>query len=232
MKKILPIILVVLLLAALAAGGWAGYKIYTLEGQKAALLGEVAGLEKKNSQLQTKLAEEKSLSSQYLKLKSNLESELRSLQVQNADLTTKLEASSSELYAEIAKLKAASETAAVNHQKKIDKYTEVISQWKTQYEALHAESITKIQVRDEKISSLTNENYTLDSHLNSEKQEHDHCRRENARFAILSQELVQKYAEKNVIDALKTLEPLTQLEKIELEKMVQKYQDDIDKSTL
>ena len=225
-------ILLVLLMLSFGAGGWAGYKVYTLTGEKTNLLSQVASLERKVAQFKGKLAEQTALVNQYSRIKTNLESELRVMQAKNVDMEKRLAEETASLQAEIKNLKTSGEETAEKHEQQIAKYKDAIGQWKTQYEALRDESIEKIQERERSIAELKNENEIISSQLSSEKQEHNYCRKVNARFAELSRSIIMSYENKSVIDTLKENEPLTQLEKIELEKMVQEYQDEIDRNSL
>jgi len=217
-----------LLVIALLAAGWFGYTTYSLKNERNGLREEVAELVSRGKQLQKKLAEQKALADQYLRAKSNLESELRNSQARAAELDQEKQA----LLARIDELNKKSTAGNEQLLARIGKLKENLELWKMQYEKLRQESISTIRERDQTIAQLTSDKEILDSSLNEETQQHNRCKKNNARLAELSQELAGRYQEKGVLGSLARSEPLTRIQQVELEKLVQEYLDKIDQNTL
>lgn len=55
------------------------------------------------------------------------------------------------------------------------------------------------------------------------------CAAKNVTMVQINRELLDRYAKKGFFDAMLQREPLTQLERVEIENIVQEYQDQIDK---
>jgi len=79
-----------------------------------------------------------------------------------------------------------------------------------------------LQEREKELKQLT-----ADSH-----RKYDQCAEHNARLYTISEELVRKYESKGVMKSLLEKEPLTQIQKVELEKIAQDYKDKIDQQKL
>jgi chromosome segregation ATPase len=220
------------LLLAVAAGGclWLGYSAHSLSRQREALQQELTRLESREKLMQKKIAEEKALAGRYQQAQSDLQDELRKADARIAEVSREKEVAE----ARLAEVKQQQQPAQDNAEllATIDKLKENIAQWKTSFDDLREESVSNIREREEKNATLAGENQKLSAALKQETQQHNRCKTNNAALAGLSRELVEKYEKKNAMDSLSTREPLTQFEKIELEKMVQEYLDKIDKQTL
>lgn len=55
------------------------------------------------------------------------------------------------------------------------------------------------------------------------------CGAKNVKLVEVNRELLQRYKNKGVFDAMLQREPLTQLKRVEIENIVQEYQDEIDR---
>lgn len=220
------------LLLAVAVGGclWFGYAAHSHSRQRDALQQEVARLENRDKLMQKKIAEEKALAGRYQRAQSDLQSQLRNADARIAEVTGEKDL----VAAQLAELKKQQQPAQDNAEllATIDKLKENITQWKTRFDELREESVTTIKERDEKNAALTGENQKLTASLNQETQQHNRCKKNNAGLAGLSKELVEKYEKKDAMDSLSAKEPLTQFDKVELEKLIQEYLDKIDKQTL
>lgn len=227
-SSILMKIMLLLLVVAAGGCGWLGYKGHKVSLQRDTLQQEVARLASREKLLQNKMAEEKALAGSYLRAKSVLESELRAADEKIAGLTREKELAA-------AQLEQAGKQSTQGREEllaAIDKLKAHIGEWKTRFEELREESVSKIRERDETNAALSAENQQLSAALNQEEQQHNRCRNSNAGLAGLSRELVEKYEKKDVLDSLSAREPLTQFEKVELEKLLQEYLDKIDRQTL
>ena len=227
-SSLLTKILMLLLVVAVGGCVWLGYTAHRLSQQRDNLQQDVASQESREKLLQKKIAEEKALSGSYMRAKSALESELRAADSRIADVTR-----GKELVA--AQLEEVKKQSAQGHEEliaTIDKLKGNISEWKTRFEELREESVNTIRERDAKNATLTGENQKLNISLSQEAQQHNRCKKNNAGLAGLARELVGKYEKKDILDSLSAQEPLTQLQKVELEKMIQEYLDKVDKQTL
>ena len=224
LTKILMLALIV------TAGGcvWLGYTGHTLSRQRDNLQQDVARLESREKLIQKKIAEEKALAGSYMRAKSALESELRAAEASIAEMAREKEV----IVAQLEEVRKESAQGPAELLATIDKLQGNISEWKNRFEELREESVNTVRERDAKNAALTTENQKLTASLSQEVQQHKRCRNNNAGLAGLSRELVQKYENKDVLDSLSAREPLTQLEKVELEKLLQEYLDKIDKQTL
>ena len=222
---------ILMLLLAVAAGSciWLGYSARSLSLQRDTLRQDVTRLESREKLMQKKIAEEKELAGRYQRSQSDLEGELRAADARIAEVLRE-----KELVA--AQLEELKKQPAKNNEEEllasIDKLKENIGQWKTRFDELREESVNTIKERDEKNAALTSENQKLTASFNQETQQHNRCKKNNAGLAGLSRELVEKYEKKDALDSLSVREPLTQFEKVELEKLIQEYLDKIDKQTL
>jgi chromosome segregation ATPase len=219
------------LLLAVAAGGsiWLGYSAHSLGLERDALRQDVARLESREKLMQKKIAEEKALAGRYQRAQSDLESELRAADARIAEVMGEKELITAR-FEELKKqppVQGDAELLAT-----VDKLKENIAQWKTRFEELREESINTLKERDEKNAALADENQKLTASLSQETQQHNRCRKNNAGLASLSRELAEKYEKKNALDSLSAKEPLTQFDKVELEKLIQEYLDKIDRQTL
>ncbi|RJX32654.1 MAG: hypothetical protein C4531_06230 [Desulfurivibrio sp.] len=221
---------ILLLLLAVAAGGcgWFGYTAHTLSRQRDVLQQDADRLAGREKLLQKKIAEEKALAGSYMRAKAALESELRAAEAAIDGMTRE-----KELFAvQLEQARKQSSQGQDELLATVDKLKANIGEWKTRFEELREESVDKIRERDEKNAALSAENQKLTTSLSQEVQQHNRCRGSNAGLANLARELVDKYEKKDVLDSLSAREPLTQFEKVELEKLLQEYLDKIDKQAL
>jgi myosin protein heavy chain len=80
---------------------------------------------------------------------------------------------------------------------------------------------------DRELKKITGEKQTLQAELKKKDQEFGSCVANNAELCIIAEELLKKYQDKGVGAALLQKEPLTQIKKVELEKIIQQYQEEI-----
>lgn len=171
---------------------------------------------KKIALLQKRVSEEKASETALQGEKRALQAELEKVKAEAASLAQEnaknegkarsLEAKERELADRVAKLEAAREEL----QKK------------------HAELAKKSREQEQAIRQLTGEKQSLQAELRGAKQNLEVCAAHNGRLSAISTELVEAYANKGVGKALLQKEPLTQMQKVEMEKLVQEYRDRID----
>jgi chromosome segregation ATPase len=69
---------------------------------------------------------------------------------------------------------------------------------------------------------------TLENSLIKVNQELDTCRSHNARLCLIADEMLTKHKSGGVVGGMVRNEPLTQIGKVELERLMQEYRDKID----
>lgn len=82
------------------------------------------------------------------------------------------------------------------------------------------------------LKKVKGEKDALLAQLKKTKQNVSSCEESNANLCIIGEELVQAYRNKGVKDALLEKEPLTQIKKVEMEKLAQKYREEIEQQKI
>lgn len=196
------------------------YGVYSLFSQRNALSGEVAELNVKVVQLKNKYAEQKAMAEAMLRAKQAAESGNR--------LAESLKQENEKLQEE--KRKAA--VAAANQEAQIGEMKDRFAQQRSAFDKLKGESSQTIQEKNQKIAVLTKDRDSLKVSLTQETAQHGRCKKNNAELAAISTEVVKKYKNKGVLGSMVSSEPLTQIKKVEHEKLCQEYLDTIDKNTM
>jgi hypothetical protein len=112
---------------------------------------------------------------------------------------------------------------------------QAIAQWRAKVEELQGTNTTaqaKIKEQEARIAEVNALASSTKAALESEAQQHQGCRDKNMTLAGLAQDLATSYRKKGVVETLASNEPLTQLQKVKLEKLSQEYLDRIDQQTL
>lgn len=201
-----------------------GYGIFRFKSQRDELLDQKQGLEKKQAVLEKKYAEEKARAGDLLRLKASWEAQTRSLQSDLEKLRQEHDALLArtgggsgfgpDLQKKVQSLEAQVASLAQNLERS--------EQGKKDLERKAAETVQGLQSR---IAQLEDENRTLRADLQREAEFRERCRTDNAKLASLADELMQRFREKGVVDSLLQKEPLTQIKRVELEEMLQKYKE-------
>lgn len=200
------------------------YGVYSLFSQRNALRGEVAELNVKVVQLKNKYAEQKAMAEAMLRAKQAADSGSR--------VAESLKLENEKLQAEKLKGEQALAQHQAKHQEQMTELKERFAQQRSALEKLKEESGRAILEKDQKITALTGERDSLKASLTRETDQHARCKKNNAQLAALSTEVVKKYKNKGVLGSIAGGEPLTQIKKVEHEKLCQEYLDTIDKDTL
>ena len=82
------------------------------------------------------------------------------------------------------------------------------------------------------LKKVKGEKDALVAQLKKTKQNVSSCEENNANLCIIGEELVKAYRNKGVKDALLEKEPLTQIKKVELEQLAQKYREEIEQQKI
>lgn len=203
-----------------------------------ALIKERDGLLADRATLETKAA---MLKKSYSEQKAQAESFLRARQAAEAkvahanQLLSQQEGEVKELRTEVEALEAQAARQLESDKGEEDQLREAIAQWKAKVEELRRAndaSQAKIREQQARIADLDGLVSSTKAALENETRQHKSCREDNATLAGLGRDLANSYLKKGVVDALTTNEPLTQLKKVEMEKLIQVYLDKIDTSTL
>jgi hypothetical protein len=85
---------------------------------------------------------------------------------------------------------------------------------------------------DHDLKKMKSENQALQADLKKTAKDLSQCSTNNADLVIISEELVTKYKEKGLGAIIMEKEPITQLKKVELERIAQQYRDEIEQRKL
>lgn len=209
-----------LLAASLVAALALGVVYVNASRDRGALQEVVRQLARKAAVLQKRYAEEKAAGEQQSAEQAALagrqceaEGQLAKLKAENAAALAAARAEAGKLKDEAAALRAsvAQLTAAG-----------------TKAKAQQAELGDRLEKSAQDLKHAADEKNTLKEHLKAVNEKLAHCQQNNARLCALANELVAKYRDKGVVRAIMEREPLTQVEKVDLEKMTREYKSKID----
>jgi phage tail tape-measure protein len=82
------------------------------------------------------------------------------------------------------------------------------------------------------LKKVKGEKDVLQAQLKKTTQNLSGCEASNANLCIIGEELVKAYKNKGVKDALLEKEPLTQIKKVEMEQLAQKYREEIEQQKI
>ena len=221
---------VVLVLLSLGSGGL-GIKHYSLVKERNRLATGCAMLEGKAMMLKKGYSEQKALAENSLRARQAAEAKA----ARTNQLLADREADGKELKAKVAELAAQAETQQEAQKRQEGQVREAIAQWKAKVDELTgsvATSQAKIREQQARIAELNTVVTTTKAQLESESRQYTSCREKNVTLASLARELANSYRQKGVLDILATKEPLTKLNKVKLEKLIQEYLDRIDSQAL
>jgi chromosome segregation ATPase len=113
---------------------------------------------------------------------------------------------------------------------------EAIDKWKESHAGLTdklREAKKTIREREASIAKLEETNQELESELQFATRTRDRYLNENKEMASTAKSILVRYDEKGVFsETIMPVEPFTQIKKVELEKLIQAYLDDIDNHTI
>jgi len=220
-KTILVSCAFALLLTGLGA---LGFLHRSLIKERNGLLIDRATLEQKAAMLKKSYSEQKAQAESSQKARQAAEAKM----ARANQLLIHQEAQVKDLQAKVEELEAQWEKRDESDREQQEQVRQAIDQWKAKVEELQANN----REQKVKITELEGIVASTKSALENETAQHKGCREKNTKLAAISMELTDSYQQKGVVDVLKTSEPLTQLKKVELEKLVQEYQDRIDAEVL
>lgn len=138
--------------------------------------------------------------------KKALGSQLAKLKEQKKDLEARIEAKNKETEDLIAKNKKDLQEAG-------KKYDQALQQNKD---------------LERSVKKVNGDKDSLQAQLKKTAKELKSCKENNAALCVLGEELVKAYKNKGITTAILEKEPLTQIKKVELEQLTQKYRDNIE----
>ena len=213
----LTVILVSAFVGMLLAGAAGGWLYYT---ERKAHKATTADLTKKIELAQRKITEEKSLG-------SNLDSQRRQAQAELDKVAKERES----LGAQLGKLQGKTKLDEAELKELTDKFAKLQSA-QDELAKKYSDAATRMAVQEKEIQRLTTENRGLQADTRNLKQGLGICITHNKTLAGLADELVAAYKDKGVGTALLQKEPLTQVKRVEMEKLVSEYRDKIDQQKI
>ena len=202
-----------------------------LDNEQKVYQGKLKEMSQRLSQTQRKFVEERTLQESLEDDKQTVQSRLDALQKEKEHLIAEnkqLKAKADALETQAASLdkKAASlEARATSLDTKNGQLSERLTKVEADGAALdrkQKQTFQTLQEREKELKQLT-----ADSH-----RQYDQCAGHNARLYTIAEELISRYENKGVVKTILTKEPFIQIEKVELEKIVQDYKDKVNEQKL
>jgi uncharacterized coiled-coil DUF342 family protein len=218
-QKVLRVaVMAALVVAGLSAG--LGYGHLRLGREQQSHQNKINEMNRKISLLQKKASDER-------ETRSGVEAKNRALQ---ADVE-KLRKENGERAEAIKKLEAEAQSSET----KLKDTTEQVAQMKAARDATSAQLAQVLQAaRDLEGQSklLAAGKQTLETSLSKVNQDLDACRGHNARLCLIADALVKKQQSRSTMGSMLQNEPLTQIGKVELERLTQEYKEKIEQEKL
>lgn len=226
MPKKIAIGIILLLLVGLS--GYLGYRLYNLSEAHAALGEEFDREVHRSELLQRKYAEQKAQVAGLQRAKLTVEGLKRKAEMK----VEALEKDLARQKAAIAAMENKDDSRVKALAARVAEKQDLIDQWKVKYGELsdafkQAKKI--IAERDATIAKLEDDNRELESNLELARRTRDRYLAHNKKLAAISQSILARYDEDGVFaKTILDVEPFTQIKKVELEKLIQAYLDQID----
>jgi hypothetical protein len=144
----------------------------------------------------------------------SMSAERDALKAENAKLNARLNAELDDMKSKLSATKSAASAAAARAAAENAAQREAIVAADT-----HAKDV-EVKLQD------------TETRLTAREKDLSACTADNRKLGTLSKELLGRYADKGVMDAVLQREPLTQLKRVELENLVQQYDDRITESSV
>jgi chromosome segregation ATPase len=226
-SKLKLIILGTLIIAGL--GGTVFFALENMKGKQTIVQLEetLARAEKTKALLKRKYAEEKTKANSIQRAKLALEGQKRQLEGKYAELEKKLAALNSQKKASVGKVQQELETARAE----VQRLRGAIEKWRVRHDELTGRLKTasaKIQQHEATIGAQSEEIAVLKSDYQREYSRSKRFLAHNQKMASISESILARYDAKGIHSVLIKAEPFTKLKKVELEKIIQNYLDDID----
>ena len=228
LKKYLCLVLLVVVTAGAA---YLGRTAYTLSNIRDGLVEDLDAAQNRYQLLKRKYAEEKAQVALLQRSKRAVEGELGLVRNDLAEAQKEKEA----MAARMAGMEADVEKKTAALRQRIEQYAERMEKLRALREedkATLAEYAKMIRDRNASIEKLTAEKSELSNRFQETASTLKRCEKHNVDLVRITEELVEKYRNKGVGDSLAQIEPFTQIEKVQVEKIVQEYLDRIDDGNL
>jgi chromosome segregation ATPase len=250
-KRVLMIVLPLIL----GLGIGFGYGQLQLKKQEKAHQAKIKEMNQRLSQAMRRFSEEKTLQAGLEDEKREVQAQVEELQKEKERLdsrnrelgakTASLEAKASSCEAKAASLekkavsleaKAASlEAGTASLEKKNSELAAHLSRTEAERDSLDQklqETVQEVQVRNLALEKAAADWQKSQGDLKRMTQKFERCAGNNAQLSAIASDLVKKYQGKGVMDSILKKEPLTQLQRVELEKLVQEYRDKIEEQKI
>ena len=206
----------VALAIGLTIGLGAGY--FQIYKEQKISQGKITEANKKVAFMQKKMTEEKSESV------ASMEQQYRS------DLE-KIEKEKAALGGQVGKIKAQAQTLEAKISES-DREAAKLKKELQEQGSKYAHAVQQNKDLEGSLKKVTGEKQAFNTELQKKTKDLGQCVANNARLSILSEELLKKYRNKGLGTILLANEPLTQIKKVELEKLTQQYQEEIEKQKI
>jgi len=185
---------------------------------------EIADVNSRSDLLRKKYSEEKARANGLLRTMSTLEGNIRALRTEMADLKEEKELALQEKNT----LRARLEKKTAECKEKVDTLSDRYDVLSEKHEALVMKYDKNEKACEKKIKTLLSEKDELDTTLKETTYNLERCQKHNKKLAGIASKLVVKYRDKGVVDSIAQKEPFTGLKQVQMEKLIQEYQDKID----
>ena len=212
-KIIVPVIA---LAVGLTIGLGTGY--FQIKKEQKISQGKIAEANKKVSFIQKKMTEEKSETA------AAMEQQYRS------DLD-KIEKEKDALGGQVGKFKTQVQTLETKISE-VDKEAARMKKELQEQGSKYAHAVQQNKDLDGSLKKVTGEKQALNAGLQKTTKDLGQCVANNARLSVLSEELLKKYRNKGLGTIFLENEPLTQIKRVELEKLTQQYQEEIEQQKI
>ena len=212
--------------------GYLGYRLNELTNAHATLTREHNKLNHRADLLQKKYAEQKARTTALQRAKLTAEGLQRKAELKVEEVNKQMDALTTEMQALEKKAEAKNKVL----EERIAARDKAIEKWKESHEKLTEkvrEYRATINEREATIAKLEEDARELESELQFATRTRDRYLAENQKMAATSKSILVRYDEKGIFaDTIMQVEPFTQIKKVELEKIIQAYLDEIDDNTI
>ncbi|MFH2067517.1 MAG: hypothetical protein ABIK15_20110 [Pseudomonadota bacterium] len=225
------IIKIVALFMAVGIISGSGYAYYGLYEERNLLQADLLKSERRGDLLQRKFVEEKAKAGSLMRTKQSLEGRVRTMQTQIDEAIAAKAVLEKEMQGVESKL--AEKTKHL--EEKIEQLlarVESIKASREEVTAKYREKVAMIKENEKKIAQLSEDFQRTNFEWKRTDRQLENCRENNERLCLITEELVEKYKNKGVVGSIMITEPFTQLQKVEVEKLVQEYTAKIEKEKI
>jgi len=253
-SQIIKLLVVLFCLAAGLAVG-IGYGQMKLSGQEKLYQAKIKEINQRLAYAQRRSSEEKARQTdreneklEVLSKVENLEKAKGILSAENRDLKSKVTAQENKTAVYEAKIsaltalekkipllegkEAALEAKAAALEAKNAELTEHLSRAQRERNSLNQkmrETAAGLKNSEKDLARVRTERARLEADLKTMNQRFSQCEVSNGRLYAIAEDLIQQYKNKGIMDALGAKEPLTQIRRVELDRLGNEYRDKIDK---